>query len=255
MKTLAMANQKGGCGKTTCAVNLAAAMAVAGDRVLLVDLDPQGHATIGLGYNLNTVTRTLRDALVDPREPISEVALTSSLAGLTVMPGTAALEAAESDLRDDPGKELVLGEKLRAVADQYDYCLIDCPPHLGFLMTSALVAADHAIVPVQTQCYALEGLPRLCETIDLLRSRFRPCAVRTLGLVPTFVDDRVSLCRQIQGQMRGLFGPLVFDTVIHRNVRLAECPGSGKPVFTYAPGSSPSLEYRALADEVKSRLG
>jgi len=227
---------------------------VAGHRVLLIDLDPKAHATIGLGCKPSGATRTLYDVFVNPREPISQAALASSLAGLTVVPGAASLGAAESDMRDYPGKELVLGEKLRAVAEDYDYCLIDCPPHLGFLMTCALVASDHAICPVQTQGYALEGLPRLFETIDVLRSRFRPCAVGTLGLVPTFVDDRVALCRQIQGQMRGLFGPLVLDTVIHRNVRLAECPGSGKPIFTHAPGSTPAREFRALADEVRSRL-
>ena len=254
MKIIAIANQKGGCGKTTTAINLAAALAVAGDRVLLIDLDPQGHATIGLGYDLNTVTRTMYDVLVEPQVSISDVALESSVERLKVVPSTVLLGAAELDLRGERGKELILGEKLKAVADQYDTCVIDCPPLLGFLMINALVASDHVMVTVQTQYYALEGLRRLFETVELLRSRFSPCAVRTLGLVLTFVEDRVALSRQIQHQMRDFFGPLVFDTVIHRSIRLAESPSAGESIFTYAPENAAALEYQALAEEVKSRM-
>jgi len=254
MKTIAVANQKGGCGKTTTAVNLAASLAVAGDRVLLVDLDPQGHTTLGLGLDPSSLTRSMYDAMVNRDVSISDVGSPSHLERLALAPSNILLGAAELELRTELGKELILGEKLRMVSDYYDYCVIDCAPLLSLLMLNALVASDYVVITVQTQYYALEGLKRLLETVHIMRQRFHPCRIRTLGLILTFVEDRVSLSRQIQQQLREYFGPLVFDTVIHRNVRLAEAPSAGESIFTFAPGSKGAMEYKALAEEIKTRM-
>ena len=253
MKTIAVANQKGGCGKTTTAINLAAALAAAGDRVLLVDLDPQGHTTLGLGLDPGSLNKSMYEIMVNRGLSVSDVSRQTHLHGLTLAPSNLLLGAAELELRVELGKELILGEKLRTVADQYDYCVIDCAPLLSLLMLNALVASEHVIVTVQTQYYALEGLRRLLETIHVMRQRFHPCRVRTLGLVLTFVEDRVALSRQIQQQLREYFGKLVFDTVIHRNARLAEAPSAGESVITFAPNSKGALEYKALAEEIKAR--
>ena len=254
MKTIAVANQKGGCGKTTTAINLAAALAVAGDRVLLVDFDPQGHTTLGLGIDPASLEWGMYDVVVSRDLSVSDVCRQTSLERLSLAPSNVMLSAAELELRNELGKELILGEKLRLVAEEYDYCIIDCGPMLSLLMLNALVASDHVIVTVQTQYYALEGLKRLLETVHILRQRFYPCRVTTLGMVLTFVEDRVALSQQIQQQLREYFGPLVLDTVIHRNVRLAEAPSAGESIFTYAPKDKSTLEYKTLAEEVKARI-
>jgi chromosome partitioning protein len=254
MKTIVVANQKGGCGKTTTAVNLAGALTAAGDRVLLVDLDPQGHATLGLGVDPGSLGQTMYEVMVEQGVAVRDICRPTGLARLTLAPSNNLLAAADLELRRELGKELVLGEKLRPVGEDYDYCVIDCPPLLSLLMINALVAGDYAVVTVQTQYYALEGLKRLLETVQVMRERFHPCRIRTLGLILTFVEDRVALSRQIQQQLRDFFGQLVFDTVVHRNVRLAEAPSAGESIVTYAPSSKGAKEYRALADEIKARI-
>ena len=254
MKTIAVANQKGGCGKTTTAVNLSAALAVGGARVLLVDLDPQGHATLGIGHDPNALERTIGDVMVDRSMSIDDVMLQTRLAGLSIVPSNILLGTVELDLRDRTGKELVLGEKLRAVSSQFDYCVIDCSPPLSLLMLNALVASDSVVVTVQTHYYAIEGLKRLLETIHIVRKRFHPCHVKALGLLLTFVEDRTLLCREIQQQLREFFGNLVFETVIHRNVRLAEAPSAGESIFTYAPSNKAAKEYMAFSQDVMTRL-
>jgi len=250
MQTIAIANQKGGCGKTTTAVNLAAAFAQKGKRVLIVDLDPQGHATLGFGYNPETLDKTIYHALTNAQISISRVIIGTNIGGLDLAPSNILLSGAELELAEVSGKELVLSEQLRMVRDEYDICVIDCPPSVGLLTLNALVAGTSIIVPVQVNYYAMEGLKQLFETADIIRVHFHPCRVRILGLLLTFVENRILFSRQIQQQMREFFGDLVFDTVIHRAVRLAEAPSSGESVLTYAPQSRGAAEYIALAEEI-----
>jgi chromosome partitioning protein len=254
MQIIAVANQKGGCGKTTTAINLAAALAQLGPRVLLVDFDPQGHATLGLGYDPNSFAKTAYHTMVEGFLPVSAVALRTSIPGLSLLPSNILLAGAEFALRDVPGKELILGEQLRMVRHQYDLCIIDCSPSLGILMLNALVAGTEVIIPVQAHFYALDGLKRLLDTIRVLRARFYPCSVRPLGLLLTFAEDRTSLSKRIEQGLRQLFGALVFDTVIHKTVALAEAPSKGQSILTYAPAGKGAQEYLALAQETLTRL-
>lgn len=250
MRTIAMVNQKGGCGKTTSAINTAAALAELGQRVLLVDLDPQSHATIGLGYDSNTFDQTIYDVLTRPGVRLSDVVTPTTMPDLALVPCNVLLASAELELAGTPGKELLLGRAFQSVRAEYDLCVIDCPPSLGILTLNALVTSTDVIVPVQAHYYALEGLKRLLETVRIIRQRFHPYSVENIGLLLTFVEERTTFSRQIQQQMREVFGGLVFDTVIHRNIRLVEAPSAGASVLTYAPQSKGAADYRALAAEI-----
>jgi chromosome partitioning protein len=254
MRTIAVANQKGGCGKTTTAVNLAAALAMSGVRVLIIDLDPQGHTTLGLGYDPSKLGRTVYNAIVDKTLSLSDVMLDSKLHSLKVVPSNIMLGMAELDLRTHVAKEHILMEKLHTIQDRFDFCIIDCAPPLSLLMINALVASEDVIITVQTHYYALEGLKRLLETIHIIHKRFHPCEVRALGILLTFVESRTLLCQQVEEQLRAHFGSLVFDTVIHRNIRLAEAPSAGESIMTYAPANKGAKEYMALAREVEHRV-
>ncbi len=254
MQIIAVANQKGGCGKTTTAINLAAALATLGQRVLLVDFDPQGHATLGLGYDPNSFEKTVYHAVADQFLSVSRIAIKTRVPGLHLLPSNILLAGAEFSLRDVPGKELILGEQLRGVSRQYDLCVIDCSPSLGILMLNALVAGTEVLIPVQAHFYALDGLKRLLDTIRVLRTRFHPCLVRPLGLLLTFMENRTALSKRIEDGLRRLFGPLVFTTVIHKTVALAEAPSQGQCVLTYAPASKGAQEYLALGQEILTRL-
>ncbi len=250
MRVIAVVNQKGGCGKTTTSVNLAAAFAHRGKRVLVVDLDPQGHATLAFGVDPNGVDRTIRNAITDITVPISNVIVHSNTERLDVAPSNVLLSSAELDLAAVTGREFMLSEQFKSVEHEYDFCVIDCPPSLGILTLNALVASTDVIVPVQVHYYAMEGLKQLFETCEIVEEHFYPCTVRILGLLLTFVEERLVFSRQIQQQMREFFGDLVFDTVIHRNVRLAEAPSAGENVLKYSPDSRGAAEHLALADEI-----
>jgi chromosome partitioning protein len=254
MRTIAIANQKGGCGKTTTAVNVAAALALSGHPTLLVDLDPQGHGTLGLGHDPGVLGKTMHEVITDGRTSVTDVLLHTRIDRLALAPSNILLGTAELDLCQRTGREMILGEKLKEVADGYDYAILDCPPQLGLLMLNALMASDYIVITVQVQYFALEGLKRLLETIHMMQQRFPLCRIQTLGLVLTFVEDRVTLSRMVQQQLRNYFGPLVCDGVIHKSTRLAEAPNAGESILTYAPHSKAASEYQTLTGELIARI-
>jgi len=250
MRTIVITNQKGGCGKTTTAVNLAAALAQMGHKVLIVDLDSQAHATLGLGYEPDSLDKTIYHSLANKQLPISKVITTTKIKGLDLVPSNILLAKAQNELTAIPRKEYLLADHLKAVSGKYDFCVIDCPPSLGLLTFNALVASTDVIVPVQVHYYALEGLKQLLETVKIARKRFYPCSVKILGILLTFVEGKATLSHQVEHQMRHFFGNLVFDTVIHSSISLAEAPSAGESITTYAPESKGASDYMALAEEV-----
>jgi chromosome partitioning protein len=249
MRTIAIANQKGGCGKTTTAVNLSAALARKGYSVLLIDLDPQGHATLGLGCDPETVDKTIYDVITNPEVLMSEVVLETSISGLRLVPSNILLSGVEVELASLAGREYVLSRRLDCINGNYDICIIDCSPSLGLLTLNALVASDEVIIPVQVHYYALEGFKQVLETVNIVKERFNSC-LKICGILLTFVESRTILSRQIQEQMREFFDSLIFSTVIHRTIKLAEAPSAGEPILTYAPKSQGAAEYEVLAEEV-----
>lgn len=254
MRTIAITNQKGGCGKTTTSVNLSAALAEKGQKVLALDLDPQGHTTLGFGLDPGAFDCTIYDCLANQRTLLSASIVPTGNCSVDLCPANIMLSGVEADLAQVSGKQMILREQLKLVNDEYDICIIDCPPSLGLLTLNGLIASTDFVVPVQANYYALEGLKQLLETVQIVRERFQPCHVRILGLLLTFVETRSVFCRQVESQTRDYFGDLVLDTVIHRAVRLAEAPSAGESVLTYAPKSRGANEYRMLAEELLSRL-
>jgi chromosome partitioning protein len=250
MRTIAIVNQKGGCGKTTTAVNLAAAFAELGRRVLLIDLDPQAHVTLGLGCDPDAFERTIYEVLRQPSQLVENVVIETSIAGLYLVPCNVLLGNAEVQLAAVFDKEVLLARSLCNVDDMYDLSVIDCPPSLGLLTLNALMAATDVVIPVQVHYYALEGLKRLLETIRIMQDHVEPCSTGHIYLLLTFVDERAAFSQQVQQQVREAFGQRVLSTVIHRNISLAEAPGAGKPVLSYAPHSRGAADYRALAREI-----
>lgn len=250
MRTVAIVNQKGGCGKTTTAINTAAAFAVLARRVLLIDLDPQAHATMGLGLDPDNSSKTIYDALANKQVSLSTVVKSTGIEFLDMAPCNVLLASVGLELGKVLGKELVLSKELKSVSDKYDICVIDCPPALGILTLNALIASTDVIVPVQAHYYALEGLKRLLNTIRIIRGRFPSCTLEVLGLLLTFVEEGTVFSRQIQQQMRKLFGDLVFETVIHKSLRLAEAPSAGESILTYAPRSRGAADYMCLVEEI-----
>jgi chromosome partitioning protein len=247
---LAVANQKGGVGKTTTAVNLGASIADAGYSTLLVDLDPQCNATLGLGLPKDGGP-SVNDCLSGDLE-LAAAALPSGIEGLDVVPSTPDLAGANVELPRLVGSETWLREHLGPVRRRYLFTLLDCPPSLGPLTVNALVAADKVIVPVQTEYFALEGLAQLLDTLSLIQRELNP-RLTVAGMILTMHDGRTRLARDVERELRQHFSELVFDTVIPRNVRLGEAPSFGLPVLRHAPRSAGSVAYLRLAKEVAAR--
>jgi chromosome partitioning protein len=246
-----MANQKGGVGKTTTAINLAGSLAENGFRILCIDMDAQANLTVGLGLNLRTVEQSMAEVLTDASVAIEDVIIPSQNAGIDVAPSTIDLSAAENTLFSAIGREHALKEALQGgVLERYDYVLIDCPPTLGLLTINALVAADSVIIPVQTQYYALKGFSALVGVITQIRNRGLNPDLRILGLLPTFFDGRTLLGRDMLEELRGMGEHHIFESMIRQTVRLGEAPLVGRPVTSYATNSEAARAYRGLAREV-----
>jgi chromosome partitioning protein len=249
-RTIACANQKGGVGKTTTVVNLASYLSLAGDRVLVIDLDPQGNATSGLGLDRTLLERSVYDAVID--DHALDRLIVRGPVGLDVVPSAIALAGAEVELAPIEARERRLARLVREIADRYDHIFIDCPPSLGLLTVNALTAADSVLIPLQCEYYALEGLTQLLATLDLVRDHLNP-ALALGGVLLTMYDSRTNLSAEVAAEVHRHLGDSVFQTVIPRSVRLSEAPSHGKPIAIYRPDSPGAHAYRQLADEFRLR--
>ena len=247
-KVIALANQKGGVGKTTSCVNLAASLHSIKQRVLLVDLDPQGNASMGSGINKNDLSLTTNDVLLETAD-IKDVIIKNTPGGYDLLPSNGDLTAAEISLVNKPQREQKLKLALASVDDQYDFVLLDCPPSLNMLTLNALVAADSLLIPMQCEYYALEGLSALLNTMEQVKQSINP-ALHVEGIVQTMYDPRNRLAQDVAKQLRAHFPDKLYKTVIPRNVRLAEAPSHGVPVLLYDKSSRGSTAYLALAGEI-----
>lgn len=250
-KILGIINQKGGVGKSTTAVNLAAALGSAGKQVLLVDLDPQGNATSGLGIDKGEITRCIYDLLLNDT-PLHEVIIPDAATGLDLIPATINLAGAEVELVSEMARENRLKDTLGSLRGKYDYILIDCPPSLGLLTVNALVASDKLIIPIQCEFYALEGVTKLLDSMKRVKSRLNP-SLDIFGILLTMYDGRTMLARQVAKEVRSFFGKQVFETIIPRTVKLSEAPSYGLPITEYDPHGRGAESYTALAKEVINR--
>lgn len=249
-RIIAIANQKGGVGKTTTAVNLSASLVATKRKVMVVDLDPQGNCTMGSGVNKHEVEHSIYDLLVD-QMPVTDIRVKTDPAGFDIIPANGDLTAAEVELLEANGKERRLKDALDAVKSEYDYVVIDCPPSLNMLTVNALVAADGIVIPMQCEYYALEGLTALLNTIERIQ-QINP-TLTIDGLLRTMYDPRNSLTTDVSAQLINHFGDKVYGTVIPRNVRLAEAPSYGMPVLCYDKNSRGAVAYLALAGEVNRK--
>jgi chromosome partitioning protein len=252
-QTIACANQKGGVGKTTTVVNVGTYLALAGERVLVVDVDPQGNATSGLGIDRAALDQTLYDAVVGSTR-LGDLIVETSIPGLSIAPSSVALAGAEVELAPLDRRERRLGLILADVVGDYDYVLLDCPPSLGLLTVNALTAADSVLIPIQCEYYALEGLTQLIATVNLVRDHLNP-DLEIKGVILTMYDARTNLSADVAAEVRRHLGDAVFETIVPRNVRLSEAPSFGLPIALHSPESKGAEAYAAITSELRRRGG
>lgn len=250
-KIISLANQKGGVGKTTTSINLAAGLAHEGKRVLLVDADPQANASSGLGVEIRDLNKTIYECLVNGIDPETAI-IHTSVADLDIIPSHIDLVGAEIEILNLPKREQLMKNVLSSVQDKYDYILIDCSPSLGTITVNALTASDSIIIPVQCEFFALEGIAKLLNTVKIIKSNLNP-NLQIEGFLMTMYDNRLRLSNQVYEEVKRHFGELVFNTVISRNVRLSEAPSHGLSVIDYDPSSKGAKNYISLAKELIKR--
>lgn len=251
-KIISIINQKGGVGKSTTAINLSAALGEMGKQILLVDLDPQGNTTSGLGVDKGQLRKCVYDVLLDDETSIEEVIIPDVCDGLDLVPATINLAGAEVELVSEMARENRLRDSIGSMRGKYDYIFVDCPPSLGLLTVNALVAADKLIIPIQTEFYALEGVTKLLESMKRVKTRLNP-ALDIFGILLTMYDGRTTLSRQVAAEVRTYFGKQVFETIIPRTVKLSEAPSYGIPITQYDPTGKGATAYKTLAEEVVKR--